>query len=327
MIQSLSINKNIDCNKISEIAVYYPRWPGDIKAFIRSWRDFQEEGFERPPSNIEKRDEVNYNTLFRMNGTTPPRIYFGNEFCEHCIPNIRMLQEVLGAMNECGFSLTLLTPPCNDAKLEEVEKLLKLLEELSPGAEVVINDWGALEMIKCRYPRLKPVLGRLMNRFLRDPRITPRYLSPDAPSEGLKIVQGSSLSIPAFQNILQNYGIERVELDYLYQGIGIDFEDIGLRPSLYLPFGFVATGRICMFGNLNRPPESKFGIIDACDKPCWEMEATLEDSNKKNDGGVYNYLQRGNTIFYRLSGQILSEAINWANQQQARIVYQPELPF
>ena len=53
----------------------------------------------------------------------------------------------------------------------------------------------------------------------------------------------------------------------------------------------------------------------------------LEDANKQNDGGVYTYLQRGNTIFYTLNELILSKAITWANKQQARIVYQPELPF
>jgi hypothetical protein len=319
--------KTTECQGISEIAVYFPRWPGDFQGFLQCWRNFNEKSIEKLSSNVKVGNGINYDSLLSMNEITPPRIYFGNEFCEHCIPHVRMLKNVLAAIKEFGFSLTLLTPPCNDKKLGEVEKLLKLLEELAPDSEVVGNDWGVLEMIKCRYSKLKPVFGRLMNRFLRDPRITPRYLCPDAPPKGLKVVQGSSLSIPDFQHILKMYGIERVELDYLYQGIGIDFPAIGFLPSVYLPFGFVATGRICMFGNLNKPPESKFGINDTCDKPCWEMEVMLEDANKQNDGGVYTYLQRGNTIFYTLNELILSKAITWANKQQARIVYQPELPF
>lgn len=312
---------------ISEVTVYYSSWPGDFQEFFRCWQRFQEKGKEIVPSAMKNRSEQDYYTLFRLDGANIPRIYYGNEFCEHRIPNRDELEEAIVTVENAGFSFTFLTPPCGDAGLQRLEELFHRMEKLSPGTEVVANDWGVLKTLRPHYPKLKPVMGRLMSRFLRDPRVTPRYVRPDAPPEAFKALQECSLSIPIFQEILKNYGVERVELDYLFQGIGIDFCTIGLRPSVYIPFGYVTTGRICLFGNLNLPTKLKFELRDACDKPCQKVKATLLDCRSRLDGGVRTYLQRGNTIFYQQNGPMVSEAIAWASQQRARLVFQPDLSF
>lgn len=311
---------------ISEIAIYHPQWPGNFQELLRLWRVFNEEGAESASSKIKNKKDRDFYNLLCLSGSRTPRIYFGNEFCEHCIPHVDELEEVITSCRDIGFPLTFLTPPCCDAKLQRLTRLFDLVEKLSSRAEVVVNDWGVLETLRTHYLGLKPVLGRLMNKFLRDPRLTPRLLSPGAPLEALKVLQECSLSMQAFQELIKSYGIDRVELDYLYQRIGIDFHAFFLRPSLYIPFGYVTTGRICQFGNLNIPIEFKFGIREACNKPCRNLEATLLDPQGE-PGGVYKYFQRGNTIFYKLDDPMISEAVIWAHLNQARLVYQPELPF
>ena len=40
----------------------------------------------------------------------PQRVYFGNEFCEHLIPEEDALEQALGSAAERGLRLSLLTP-------------------------------------------------------------------------------------------------------------------------------------------------------------------------------------------------------------------------
>ena len=43
------------------------------------------------------------------------------------------------------------------------------------ATEVVVNDWGVLRLVRREFPGLRPVLGRLMNKMMRDPRVAPFY--------------------------------------------------------------------------------------------------------------------------------------------------------
>ena len=91
--------------------------------------------------------------------------------------------------------------------------LLDLLAaETAPEAatEVVVNDWGVLGLVRA-HPSLTPVLGRLLTRMLRDPRLPPDRLEAEAPST--RALQQSSVTSPPFQGLLRSFGVRRVELD------------------------------------------------------------------------------------------------------------------
>ena len=47
----------------------------------------------------------------------------------------------------------------------------KILAREMPEAEVVFNEWGVLRVLRTDYPALKPVMGRLLNRMKRGPRL------------------------------------------------------------------------------------------------------------------------------------------------------------
>lgn len=257
-----------------------------------------------------------------------PRVYYGNEFCQHRIPGRGEFESSCRAVSELGLPLTFVTPPVNDEGCQTLVNRLSDLERCSPGSEVVVSDWGVLRLVARDFPRLEPVLGRLMLRLLRDPRITPRYRRPDAPPDALGALQRCSLTIAAYRRLLVEHGVRRVEVDNLYQGIDIDFRSLGLRPSLCIPFGYVTTGRICILGNLHLPAEQKFGTpAQPCPRPCLRVEIALSDRNARPDGGVYTFVQRGNTIFSRQTGPLVSRGLAWAAEQGARVVYQAEIPF
>lgn len=317
----------LERNSLSEVAVCFSTWPGGFRELLRCWRRFEEMGAAASSSGMESDAEGEYYKLFQLTGANPPRIYFGNEFCEHRIPTSEELEAARAATAEAGFRLTLLTPPCGEAALQQVESLLGLMETSAPGSEVVANDWGVLRVLRTRYPSLVPVLGRLMTRFLRDPRITPLYVRPDAPVHALAALQECSVSMPAFREILSDHGVERVELDYLFQGIGTDFKALGLRPSVYVPFGYVSTGRICLFGNLDAADRAKFELREGCGAACRAVEAEVVDRHPRGDGGVHTYIHRGNTFFYRQDEPMVAEALAWTSRQEGRLVFQPGLPF
>ncbi len=96
------------------------------------------------------------------------RVYYGDEFCDRLIPSEKELKEVMAEVKEKGLSFTFVTPYVTEAGLN---KLIKLFSVLPEKTEVVVNDWGAFRVIKERFSGLVPVLGRLMIKLKRGPRI------------------------------------------------------------------------------------------------------------------------------------------------------------
>lgn len=251
-------------------------------------------------------------------------MYYGSEFCQTLLPNMSELSEAYMNSAGKGFGFTFVTPPVTDKGLEKLKTLFMFLAGQNDEVEVVINDWGVLRLLNRDYPRLKSVFGRLMNKMLRDPRITPRYNIDDAPKEPLLVLQQSGITYSRHYQVLKSCGIKRVELDNLYQGIEIDFKAMEFKPSIYIPYGYVTTGRVCIFGALNQQKEKKFTAAAACQKECQRYSAILTNPSYQTDSG--RLFQRGNTIFYRQNEEMVEKALIWSEQHGARVVYQP-VPF
>jgi hypothetical protein len=112
---------------------------------------------------------------------------------------------------------TLLTPYVSDAGIELLRPLFEILSEVGDG-EVVFNDWGVLNLLRREFPGLKPVQGRLMNKSLRDPRVTGVYAASDAPAPALVSLRRSNLDCTSYTGFLAGLGVDSVELDNLPQG-------------------------------------------------------------------------------------------------------------
>ena len=101
------------------------------------------------------------------------RIYFGQEFCERLLPSQDDIEKVCAFSERENVHLTLVTPYVTDKGLLKVEKLIELFADKMPGAEVVFNDWGVFQFFKEKGLDVKPVLGRLLNKQKRGPRLRP----------------------------------------------------------------------------------------------------------------------------------------------------------
>ena len=191
------------------------------------------------------------------------RLYYGAEFCQLMLPSKKDLGRAMGLARDRGLAFTLVTPYVTNAGMEQVDSLLAGLDE---GAEVVVNDWGVMRKVRER-GGLVPVLGRLLTRQRRGPKIVRviDYLPEDAAAH----FRGCGITNPTVREHMASLGIERIELDNLLQGIS---GAGGYKASLYYPYGYIATTRLC---RVYRCDASDFAgqysqrrIPTRCDRPC-----------------------------------------------------------
>ncbi|MCX8043268.1 MAG: hypothetical protein N3B18_03990 [Desulfobacterota bacterium] len=240
------------------------------------------------------------------------RVYFGDEFCERLLPSPPILKDIMDQVAERGCAFTLVTPYVTQTGLAAVEKLLDILPT---GTEVVFNDWGVFRVMKNRYPHLKPVLGRLMTKIKRGPRIM-NFLDR-LPPDALRHLRSTNLGVPHYVRFLLEQGIERAELDNPLHGLDISDVPQELHLSLHIPFVYVTTTRFCLVANCDNPEKKGFIGVFPCGKECRTYTFYL-------DNAVMTTLliRRGNTIFYKnttVPDQLKTSPID-------RVIISPEIP-
>lgn len=238
------------------------------------------------------------------------RLYFGIEFCERLIPSIEDLKQVLKFTSKKGLSFTLVTPYLTNKGIDKLKPLIKFLIDERPDSGMVINDWGLLRLLKKDFKDwdVDLALGRLLTKQKSGPRIL--NIMANIPQSAIQHFRMSNVDVPIFTNFLLNKGIKRVELDNLLQGISRQNSQI--KGSLYLPFAYVATTRLCRV-NLG---ERKRGILP-CNRECQKYTFKLQ-----HKGMPVDLFLKGNTLFFK--NRKLPENLEELNID--RLVYQPEIP-
>lgn len=260
----------------------------------------------------------------------PDRLYFGNEFCERKLPTGGELRAALAWCQERRLPLTLVTPPLTDAGLERVAALLDVLEEQPDAHEVVVSDFGLLWLLAHERPTLHPILGRLLARQHRDPRLA-RVLRGDGslvmaggrlwqhlplPAEAAAVYRSCPLDVPRLRALLAELRVARVELDNVVQSF-----DVALPPtmaaSLHLPWGCLTTSRRCQ-ASPDEEPAAFACLVSTCRRAC---HTTYELSAPDLDEPLY---KRGNTVFFR--NEVLPPAADLTSAHVDRLVIAPKPP-
>jgi len=281
------------------------------------------------------------------------------EFCQHLLPSPDDVDAAAAVARTRGLGLTLLTPYATDEAVDVIGPLLDRLEA-APDPEVVVNDWGVLHLVGGR-PRLRAVIGRGLNRAMRDPRLPdvgPEHLGGDAAPSSWRTASHDS---GPFRRLLERLGVERVETDVPLQGLS-EPSPGGPRLSVHLPWGMVASGRICMVNAWGKPASQRFVPPRHCDAPCrrftvelrapWQRRDATSEALPMVDAGQIlpldhllnrrrnrypdpeqdpapRFWAKGNTHFYRLDGEALASALAWADDAETvdRLVVAPDLPM
>ena len=245
------------------------------------------------------------------------RLYFGQEFCEKLIASQSDLKKIVEKTLERKLDLTLVTAYVTEEGLEKTKDLLEYIAKLGIECEVVVNDWGVLHMVQ-NFPQLKPVLGRLLNKIPRDPRI--RRKKTDAPEKN-ETLMNCSLFTPQMKTLLKRYKVSRIELDYPPYGWDQDVGTWGYDVSVYLPYGYIATGRICLIGSWGLKPEDNFTASGPCSGLCRKHYIEMTEFNTDDSPDIH-ILNKGNTIFYLLEKYLEAAVDNISRSQVSRIIYQ-----
>lgn len=240
------------------------------------------------------------------------RLYFGQEFCERLIPTKSWLEKALNFKEERSIEFTFLTPFVSEAGLRKWEEILEILYSLSPESEVVINDLGIYHLIRERFPRFTKVLGRLLTKQKRGPRIL--RMEGKVPEQMIEHFRRFNADVPFLSVFYKELGFNRIELDNTLQGISRDSD---MPASLYFPHIYVSTTRMCLTNQSDNRKESMRAIFP-CKKECRNIRFTIEHNEIPVPVTI-----AGNTQF------ILSEKLPPSPEglHIDRLVFEPERPI
>lgn len=133
------------------------------------------------------------------------------------------------------------------------------------------------------------------------------------PKQAKAHFQRSNIDASHLTTFLKEMGVQRIELDNILQGIQ---REGGLQASLYYPYAYVSTTRLCLLMN-GEQPNKNLRSIGTCHKECLRYDITLTHE----DMPVPLHL-KGNTQFFR--NDKLPKDLAALNI--TRLVYEPRLP-
>jgi len=267
------------------------------------------------------------------------RLYYGNEFCERLIPSLRDLSQILDYIQRRRLDFSLVTPYVTNIGLEKLKVLFEFLKDKKINCEVIINDWGILNLINRQYLNFQPVLGRLLTKQKRGPRlikllkrkVRPRLIvDPENPSQRNIVFQkklpldldfyykgANAASVPVIHHFLINQRIKRIELDNVGQGLLLELPQDKISASLYTPYIYITTTFFCPTAGCDQKKKSLLKI-KPCKRQCQRYVFKLR--HKTLPKVIY---LKGNTQFYKNTRFSMRQL---SNSGIDRIVYAPEIP-
>lgn len=259
------------------------------------------------------------------------RAYWGVEFCQNLIPSRKDCEEAISVIGKNNMDFTLVTPFVTERGLKRLKEIFTWLKKKKILCEVVVNDWGVLGLLNSEFKGyFELVLGRLLVRQQRDPAMSKvlekqppmamrdkngniKIIVHRVPSEEFQSgIKASYVNTSTAQNLLSGYGVKRVELNNLIQGINI--EGLLLKKSIYTPYVNISTTRFCPMNSKRQ----KMYRINVCKKECQEYYDVLR--GRALPKVIY---KRGNTTFYKNRLTVKEASKNCID----RIIVQPEIPF
>lgn len=221
------------------------------------------------------------------------RIYIGDEFCERRLPSILTLENIYNRYSERNLQLTLATPYLTNEGIEKLTQILDfIIAENINMKEIVINDWGALQLLKSYNNRFQIILGRiLVSRYLKEEhsqKMAQRYSQNGENTKFYYLFPDSFLDFIKIQNI------SRLEFNSYYHLAMTQKQllEYGFKTHIYFPFVYLTTSRYC---NCTNGYNSYFrNAIENCDEECQEYVAVM--TNRRFPGGIFT---KGNAYFIK----------------------------
>lgn len=234
-----------DNNNRSSTDTKRPFWDEDTEFALELNNTFGYEEYLRQPLKeflafYWQQNPFSGTLFFReFSSRTPDRFYIGNQFCHNLFPTEEQLFFIMDKMYSEGLEITLAFSYIREFMLPSVEKLLEKVDNWcfthEVNVEILLNDWAMAEMLRKRTERLVPVLGTLLNKRKKDPRM--QYKSGD-----LALFQSNNLNAEFYREFLaEEFNIHRYE----WESCGYPQEFPPGKNSLHLPFYQTNTSQFC----------------------------------------------------------------------------------
>ena len=196
------------------------------------------------------------------------RLYFGTEFCDRKLPSIKEIEKIIDFTTLRSSKFTMVLPFISQGSVEKIKSVLAFIASAVESCEVVFNDWGGFQLIQ-NYDRLVPVLGRLLTKQRRDPRLG-KYVQKFS-SDTVAYFQESYIDSAYSEDFLLSKGIERIEFDNTIIGLRRNGK---IKGSLYYPYCFLTTTRYCQTAMCEKQLDY-YRWIKPCQKECLKYEFKL----------------------------------------------------
>jgi len=269
-----------------------------------------------------------------LDETAVTRLYFGQEFCEHLVPEPKGVMQALFIARQMGWDFTYVTGNAVDSTLERIAANIEALVAAHGDAdsfEVVINDWGVLRRLRQEYPAIKPVLGRLLTKQKRLGRFpehmpTPNMEEIDTDTDTIlrnqmRAWQALNLTVRSWRRFLHRQGIERIDLDMVPQGADLMPDAWGFAFGAYYPWSYLTAARNCPTAGLVDPVRRHVPLDAPCPRPCRRGNANL--ANMAHDPAPI--IQRG-TVAVTLNDAFAQPYLT-GGVPLDRLVFEPFVPL
>ena len=117
-------------------------------------------------------NHLSWHPLSRLQLT---RLYIGNQFCHLLFPKEDVLFALMDKAWADGLAVTLSFSYLREFMLKPIQQLLETLnfwcQKHQSTVEIVVNDWAMADLLT-DFPHLHPILGVLINKRRKDPRLS-----------------------------------------------------------------------------------------------------------------------------------------------------------
>lgn len=256
------------------------------------------------------------------------RVYFGSEFCQYRQQPLATVKRALQLCWENEIEFTYVSSYVHDEKFAQLIEIANYLQQTAIEAkrsiEFVVNDWGVYYYVKNHYPNLDIIIGRLLNKNIRDPRVAKYYNDEGAPESGKQFFQESGLLSSSFRSFLDDERVVGLEFDELIQGHRLS-DDPAYRTIFHYPYGCVASGSACMVGFMNEEKKNKYRGNPKCHQQCQSYLFELKNRAIKDINQTL--VQKGNTAFFIHDRELVRQGLkNVKEMNHARVVYALKIP-
>lgn len=205
----------------------------------------------------------------------PSGIYIGNPFCHMLFPEWKLLERMLDKAKREQLQVAIMTTYLREDCIQEMQELLEQLFRWSEcnqvQTEIVVNDWGTLELLRDKQKWLVPSLGILLNKRRKDPRM--KYKMGFSDQDGT--LAGNSLNSAFYRKFLQHeYGITRFEQEAC--GYRIMLPEGHNR--LHLPYYQTNTSQYCpLYARCHEGERGRQRMPDVCPQYCRDYVFSYPD--------------------------------------------------